>query len=150
MHLPTLLLLLLPTTLTFAATLPRRACTTLLSPLPSISLSKPSASSPSTSQTLTFSPPASAPGPCTLLASFPAGYPIASTGATQVNVVAVDGPAAGSLVGTVTFAAGERRTINSFACRGEMKFRLEMAGPGAGSVQFAQGGGAGVVLTYGC
>lgn len=65
-------------------------------------------------------------------------------------MVAVDGPAAGSLVGTVTFAAGERRTINSFACRGEMTFRLEMAGPGAGSVQFAQGGGAGVVLTYGC
>lgn len=148
MHLPTLLLLL-PTTITLAATLPRRACTTLLSPLP-ISLSKPTASSPSTSQTLVFSPPASAPGPCTLLATFPAGYPISSSGAAQVNVVAVDGPAAGSLVGTVTFAAGERQTINSFACRGEMTFRLEMAGPGSGSVQFAQGEEAGVVLTYGC
>jgi hypothetical protein len=148
MHLPTLLLTLLPTTL--AATIPsRRACTTLTSPVP-ISLSKPSSSSPSTSQILTFSPPASAAGPCSLLATFPAGYPIASSGATQVNVVAVDGPAAGALVGTVTFVAGERRTINSFACRPEMKFRLELAGPGAGSVQFAQVNGAGVVLTYGC
>ncbi|KAK1835445.1 hypothetical protein QBC39DRAFT_418121 [Podospora conica] len=149
MLLNTIFLALLPTTIAAAVPAARRACTTLTSPVP-IALSKASSSSPSTSQVLTFTPPASAAGPCSLLATFPAGYPIASTGAAKVNVFAVGGPSAGSLVGTVTFAAGERRTINSFACRPEMKFRLELAGPGAGSVQVVQAGVAGVVLTYGC
>jgi hypothetical protein len=104
-------------------------------------------------QTLSFTIPANARGPCSLIATFPAGYHISSTGNAQVNVYDVNGPAAGSLVGTITFASDpynpKVNTINSFACRPNMKYRLALAGT-QGSVDFANGNGAGVAMTYNC
>ncbi|KAK0627151.1 hypothetical protein B0T14DRAFT_407375, partial [Immersiella caudata] len=98
-------------------------------------------------------PPGSS-GPCTLIATFPANFPISSSGNAQVNVIDVNGPVAGAIVGTVTFSSetwGPKKTfINSFGCRPNMQFELELATEGAGSVSFANGNGAGVAITAGC
>ena len=149
MQLPTLLLTLLATT-TLAAPQKRACSITYPIGTTSISLSKPAPSVPSSTQTIAFTTPANAGGPCSLIATFPAGYPIASAGDARVNVIDVNGPAPGAIVGTVTFAAGETRTINSFACRRDMRYRLELATEGTGSVQFNQAPGAGVAITYSC
>ncbi|KAK4038192.1 hypothetical protein C8A01DRAFT_37894 [Parachaetomium inaequale] len=95
-------------------------------------------------------------GPCTLFLDL--SSPAAQvSGAATVNVYALDGPAAGSLVGTTRFAAGEVATVDSFACREEeMCFRLEVAdddnGDGTTGVGFLQGDGEGMGLgmRYGC
>ena len=102
---------------------------------------------------LSFSVPPGSGGPCSLVATFPAGFPIASSGQTQVNVIDKDGPVAGAIVGTVTFASQPNAptfvTINSFACRPTMSYTLQLAGTD-GAVDFAEGNGAGVALTYNC
>ena len=102
---------------------------------------------------LTFNIPAGAIGPCSLVTTFPAGYPISSSGQTQVNVIAKDGPSAGSIVGTTTFTSQPNSptfvTINSFACRPTMSYTLTLAGT-EGAVDFAEGNGAGVAMTYNC
>ncbi len=104
-------------------------------------------------QPLTFNIPAGASGPCSLVATFPAGYSIASSGNAQVNVIAVDGPAPGAIVGTTTFAsqpnANTYTTINSFACRPSMSYQLTLVNPYS-AVDFAEGNGAGVIMTYDC
>ncbi|KAK0652277.1 hypothetical protein B0T16DRAFT_454656 [Cercophora newfieldiana] len=132
----------------------KRDCTPIFpAGVPEISLAK-AIGSPSTSQSLTWNIPANSPGPCTLIATFPANYPIASSGNAQVNVIDVNGPAPGSIIGTVTFSSetwGPKKTyINSFACRPNMQYKLVLATEGAGSVRFAEGNGAGVALTVGC
>lgn len=91
-----------------------------------------------------FTIPDGAAGPCSLMLSLPASV----QGAAQVNVVALDGPAPGALVGTTTFAAGGQATINSFACRPQMCYSLQVTGDQA--VGFQEGGGWGVVMTYDC
>ncbi|KAK3327369.1 hypothetical protein B0T19DRAFT_161376 [Cercophora scortea] len=156
MHFSTLVLGALTSTLVAAApashTNTKRACTvTFPTNTATIHLAKNPAIN--IFQDLAFTVPTGAGGPCSLVATFPAGYPIAASGQTQVNVFDVDGPAAGALVGTVTFASSATSptfvTINSFACRPSMRYRLELAGQ-QGAVDFAEGGGAGVALTYNC
>lgn len=155
MQLTTLLLTTLSSlTLAAPSTTDKRACTPHFpAGVTSISLSK-APGAPSTTQTLSWDIPAGAGGPCTLIATFPAGYPISSTGNAQVNVIDVNGPTPGSIVGTVTFASDpsgpSTRYINSFACRANMQYQLVLATEGSGSVSFGEGNGAGVAMTYGC
>ena len=73
------------------------------------------------------------------------------TGSAQVNVYALDGPAAGALVGTTIFAPGTQATINSFACREQMCYGLEVASAADGSaVEFVESQGVGLSMTYDC
>jgi hypothetical protein len=103
-----------------------------------------------------FEVPANAVGPCSLLVEFPAGYPVTYTGPhdPEVNVVALTGLSAGSVVGTTTFAsrpdAPVSVTINSFVCETVMEYRLEIASWETGSVAFQEELGAGLILTYNC
>ncbi|KAI1778176.1 hypothetical protein F4818DRAFT_288464 [Hypoxylon cercidicola] len=103
---------------------------------------------PSRSDAVSFQIPAGAGGPCTLVAKFPAGYPIVSTGADLVNVTALDGPAPGALVGALRFRAGTTTVINSFACRDVMAYELAIA-QGDGEVKFSEVQGAGLFMEVG-
>ncbi|KAK4142035.1 uncharacterized protein C8A04DRAFT_30439 [Dichotomopilus funicola] len=93
-------------------------------------------------------------GPCTLMLDLTS--PDAKVhGAATINVYALDGPSADSLVGTTHFARGEKTTVNSFACRQDpMCFRFEVADDGGtgNGVSFLQGGteGMGLSMRYGC
>lgn len=71
--------------------------------------------------------------------------PSSVSGGAQINVVALDGPAQGALVGTTTFAAGVEATINSFACRRQACYSLQVATDGGqqGSVAFVEEEGVG-------
>jgi hypothetical protein len=109
-----------------------------------------------TQQTLPFTNiPSNAGGPCSLVAKFPAGYAVHTTNnaPVQVNVIDVDGPAPGAIVGSVNFVAPGAQdsfvTINSFACRPTMTYNLQIAGA-SGHVDFVEGNGAGVYMTYSC
>ncbi|KAK9782821.1 hypothetical protein SCAR479_01164 [Seiridium cardinale] len=107
----------------------------------------------------TFSPAASfqippnSAGPCTLVAKFPAGYPITSSGADLVNVRATNGNAPGSLVGTLRFQSAPntatQTVINSFACQDVMAYQLEIADGGQGWVAFQEVQGAGLFMEVG-
>ncbi|KAI1462580.1 hypothetical protein F4805DRAFT_452407 [Annulohypoxylon moriforme] len=103
---------------------------------------------PSRSDFLSFQIPPNSVGPCTLIATFPADYPITSTGSDLVNVTAIDGPAPDSLVGALRFRAGTTTTINSFACRDVMTFELAIA-QGVGEVAFSEVQGAGLFMEVG-
>ena len=97
--------------------------------------------------------PSPIPGPCTLRAVFPPHWEVTDTSIQSggaplaVNVYAVDGPAAGALVGTVRFAAADKGdgsagrervvVVNSFACRARMVYRFELVG--VGEVGFVNG-----------
>ncbi|KAK4135713.1 hypothetical protein BT67DRAFT_433154 [Trichocladium antarcticum] len=78
------------------------------------------------------------------------GHGSGSAGVT-VNVYALDGPAAGALVGTTRVAPGQGpTTVNSFACRPQMCYRMEVVGQSAHGAAGAgaaggHGAGAGVV-----
>lgn len=96
-----------------------------------------------------FTIPDDAVGPCSLMVSLPENCGM--SGSAQVNVYALDGPAAGALVGTTVFAEGTSATINSFACRGQMCYGLEVAGGADGSgVEFVEMEGVGLSMIYGC
>jgi hypothetical protein len=101
--------------------------------------------------TVTFSIPAGS-NSCSLEVNFPAAYPITSSGNSQVYVYAVDGPSAGSQVGTVTFKsdpnAATKVYINSFVCETTMTYRMSIGGTAAGSVAFADTAEAGLTMTY--
>lgn len=105
-------------------------------------------------QSVAFYPPSSAVGACQLEAYFPAGFPIASSGAAAVNVIDLNGNSPGSIIGTITFQSSPseptRRFINSFGCRPYMAYRLEIAGEGPGSVSFPAAAGAGLRMSYSC
>jgi hypothetical protein len=98
-----------------------------------------------------FSVPAGS-NSCSLEVNFPAGYPITSSGNSQVYVYAVDGPSPGSQVGTVTFKsdpnAATRIFINSFTCQTTMTYRMSIGETAAGSVAFADTAEAGLTMTY--
>ncbi len=94
-----------------------------------------------------FTIPDDAVGPCSLMLSLPAGTAI--QGGAQINVVALDGPSPGSLVGTTNFMSGSQATINSFACRAQMCYSLQIAN-GDGSVEFMETRGVGMTMTYDC
>lgn len=92
---------------------------------------------------------------CQLEANFPAGYPITSSGASQVNVYWDSGAAKGSLFGTVTFAsspvAPTKFVINSAKCERYMGFRLSIAHESLpGRVAFADTKDAGLTISYNC
>ncbi|KAI2606501.1 uncharacterized protein GGS25DRAFT_524166 [Hypoxylon fragiforme] len=103
---------------------------------------------PTRSDAVSFQIPPNSVGPCTLVARFPAGYPIVSTGSDLVNVTAVDGPAPGALVGALRFRAGTTTVVNSFACRDVMSYELSIA-QGEGEVSFAEIQGAGLFMDVG-
>jgi hypothetical protein len=103
---------------------------------------------------LTFYPPAGSPGPCSLVAKFPAGYAgISNTGYSLVNVFSIGGPAPGALVGTLRFRSSPSEptyvTVNSFSCRQTMSYRLEIADGNVGSVAFSEVPGAGLFMIAG-
>ncbi|KAG9228308.1 hypothetical protein BJ875DRAFT_250445 [Amylocarpus encephaloides] len=110
---------------------------------------------------------------CQLEASFPASYPITSSGNTQVYVYSTDKaltygkpnqldaswaycPAPVSHVGTISFKSETwgvtRSVINSFQCKEKMTYRFKMStdSEAAGSVQFEQNSGAGLRMVYNC
>ncbi|KAK4151802.1 hypothetical protein C8A00DRAFT_45034 [Chaetomidium leptoderma] len=165
---PTTLLALLATTLTTTTAIPVPAPlnTNTLTPrtcphvhplaTPRLNLVNRPDLGVTTTQTLLFTLPSTAPGtplpgPCTLRAVFPPHWEVIDTSVQKggeplaVNVFAVDGPAAGALVGVVRFGSssssagnGERVvTVNSFACRERMAYRFELAG--VGEVGFVNG-----------
>ncbi|KAI0179241.1 hypothetical protein GGR52DRAFT_297822 [Hypoxylon sp. FL1284] len=92
---------------------------------------------PERSDAVSFQIPPDSVGPCQLVATFPAGYDIESTGSDLVNVTAIGGPAPGALVGALRFRAGTTTVINSFACRDVMAYELAIA-HGDGEVKFQQ------------
>lgn len=118
------------------------------SPLPvELAFTLPSQSSSSSSSS-------SSSGPCTLMLDLTSSDAKVN-GAATINVYALDGPSAGSLVGTTHFAQGQKTTVNSFACRQDpMCFRFEVADDGGtgNGVSFLQGGteGMGLNMQYGC
>ena len=101
--------------------------------------------------TVAFSIPAGS-NSCSFEVNFPAGYPITSSGNSQVYVYAVDGPSAGSQVGTVTFKSDPNTAtkvfINSFTCQTTMTYRMSIGETDAGSVAFADTAEAGLTMTY--
>ncbi|KAI6082578.1 hypothetical protein F4821DRAFT_246799 [Hypoxylon rubiginosum] len=105
----------------------------------------------SRSDAVSFQIPPNSVGPCQLVAKFPAGYPIVSTGDDLVNVTALDGPAPGALVGALRFRAGTTTVINSFACRDVMAYELAIANPTEGwsEVKFSEIQGAGLFMEVG-
>ncbi|KAI1140538.1 hypothetical protein F5Y05DRAFT_321059 [Hypoxylon sp. FL0543] len=103
---------------------------------------------PSRPNTISFQIPPNSAGPCQLVAKFPDGYPITSTGSDLVNVVALDGPAQGALVGSLRFRPGTKTFVNSFACRDVMTYELEIA-QGTGEVKFSEVQGAGLFMDVG-
>lgn len=158
----TALLISALSTLTFAAPAPvpatdnitARTCTPYYAEGGQFYLQK-DAGSPSSTQVVSFTVPVPVPGPCSLIARFPPGHPIYTSGDAQINVFSGEGSnAPGSLVGTVTLSSDPHEvktvTINSFQCFGHLSYRFELATQGAGSVSFPQGYGAGIALTYGC
>ncbi|KAH8671159.1 hypothetical protein BX600DRAFT_458459 [Xylariales sp. PMI_506] len=90
------------------------------------------------------------PGPCTLVAKFPAGTPIRSSGNDLVNVVSVGG---GAIVGTLRFTSAPNvdtlTTINSFACEDVMAYQLEISGDQEGWVYFQETTDAGLFMEVG-
>jgi len=103
-------------------------------------------------ETITFSIPAGFPGPCQLEAVFPAGFAISNSGDSQVNVIAVTGPAPGAIVGTTYFRSDPNQDtkiyINSFACQADMEYTLQLAGT-EGAVDFTGTAQAGIVMAVG-
>ncbi|KAH7075808.1 hypothetical protein BKA63DRAFT_307529 [Paraphoma chrysanthemicola] len=98
--------------------------------------------------------PAGAYG-CQLEANFPAGYPITSSGSSQINVFATGGENGDVLFGTVTLqsspVAPTKFVINSASCKSSLGFKLEIASETeAGRVAFADTKDAGFTVTYNC
>ncbi|KAK0740460.1 hypothetical protein B0T18DRAFT_294305, partial [Schizothecium vesticola] len=106
---------------------------------------------------LGFIVPSDAVGPCSLMLALPSSADVQG-GPAQVNVVALDGPDPGGMVGTVWFSdssSGAATTISSFACREQMCYSLQVVAEDEGGsaqwVQFEEAGGdGGVYMTYGC
>ena len=95
---------------------------------------------------ISFSIPEGSYG-CTLRADFPAGYPIAVSGNSQVYVFDSND----SQVGTVDFASPMSAVINSFVCQPDLTYRLSIGSlDEAGSVAFADTPGAGLTMTFNC
>jgi hypothetical protein len=84
---------------------------------------------------------------CTLRADFPAGYPIESSGDSQVYVFDSND----SQVGAITFSSPQSVVINSFVCQPQMTYRMSIGSlEQAGAVAFADTQSAGLTMTYDC
>ena len=163
MHLTTLLLTSLSAALTAALTataaplsspLEARACQTVYPGINFFRVIKDPGQNVDVPQDLSFTVPSGAVGPCSLAYSFPADFEIYGT-KPQLNVVDLNGPNPGSVIGTTTLEAGKTVTITSSACRPIMKFRLVIAGDEAGEVTFLPpsrpgGQNAGLYVTHSC
>ncbi|KAK4193124.1 hypothetical protein QBC35DRAFT_164998 [Podospora australis] len=155
----TTLLLTLAATLQATTALPTTAstCQRVRSPASMLNIANAQPRIPSyfSTQTITFTIPATARGACALIADFPANYTIvdynvqhgSTQGPIKINVIDVNGPAPNSIVGTVGFPSAmpgqktktaAKLTINSFACREKMTFRFESTG-GDRSIQYYTG-----------
>ncbi|ETS81626.1 hypothetical protein PFICI_06628 [Pestalotiopsis fici W106-1] len=94
-------------------------------------------------------------GPCTLVAKFPAGYPISSSGDDLVNVVAASGEHDGAVVGVLRFVSAPNvptvTVVGTFECDGVMDYQLEIADSAteANWVSFEQDEDAGLFLEIG-
>ncbi|KAF2810429.1 uncharacterized protein BDZ99DRAFT_520499 [Mytilinidion resinicola] len=91
---------------------------------------------------------------CQLEVNFPAGYPITSSGNSQVYFWSGTG-ASKEQVGTVNFAsspvAATKFVINSFTCAPTMSYTMSIGSEtDAGSVAFADTKDAGITMTYNC
>ncbi|RLL97214.1 hypothetical protein CFD26_106591 [Aspergillus turcosus] len=139
--------------------------------LPGFRISQQASSTNIEDMFIEFSVPAGSWG-CTLSYSFPAGTPVSTSGPAPVEIFAVNGPlsrsprgidvswaycpAPGALVGSTTFESdpnqARTRVINSFSCANTMTYRLSIAGwyTQATSVEFAQGPGVGLRMSYNC
>jgi len=155
MQLTTILLTTLTAALTAtAAPLEARACKAIYPSLNYFRVIK-NAQDGSVPQDVSFDVPAGAGGPCSLVASFPAGQTFwGNSPPVSLNVIDVNGPTPGSIVGTTTFEAGKTATINSFSCRPNMQFQFVVAGnEGFVGYQPPTGPGGvnvGVHLTHSC
>ena len=95
---------------------------------------------------ISFSVPADSWG-CTLHADFPAGYPIKSSGNSQVYVFDSNN----NQVGTVVFGSPQSLVINSFICQPRMSYRMSIGSlEQAGSIAFADIKSAGLTMSYNC
>src|SRR3569833_2653525 len=152
MQLTSLLVTFLATAATAAPATSKRACAVKYPQgVTNVHLAKnPAVNIP---QTLTFSIPAGAVGPCSLVAQFQQNYAIAMSGSAQVNFYDVNGPATGALVGSYTFATNPwgptYATINSWACRASMTYRLEIAGTKK-TKNNPKNNNDGLIMTYNC
>jgi hypothetical protein len=103
---------------------------------------------------LTFSNvPAGSYG-CQLEVNFPAGYPITSSGASAINIFALN-EGGTSLFGTVTLQSSVDRAtkvvINSAQCKAIMGYEIRIASQTeAGRVAFADTAEAGFTMKYNC
>ncbi|KAK4162975.1 hypothetical protein QBC43DRAFT_290230 [Cladorrhinum sp. PSN259] len=133
----------------------RTSCPAPISPNLITSPSEPppyavSISSSSSPIEMGFSVPSDAVGPCSVMIDL---TNVQVTGSAKINLYDLDGPTPGALVGTTEFAAGSKATINSFACREQMCFRLEVADESEGSEvgwEEMGGVGGGLRMDYGC
>lgn len=109
---------------------------------------------------------------CQLETYFPPGYPITASGRQDVYLYSTDrpvsrspkgvdvswaySPATVSQVVTTRFESNPitatKKVMSSFTCQEKMTYRLSIGSDytDAGSVKFAQGGGAGLRMTYDC
>jgi hypothetical protein len=91
---------------------------------------------------------------CQLEVNFPAGYPITSSGASAINIFALDNDKS-TLFGTVTLqsspVAPTKFVINSAECKPLMSYKIQIASDTqAGQVAFADTQDAGFTMTYNC
>ncbi|KAK4197905.1 hypothetical protein QBC40DRAFT_284620 [Triangularia verruculosa] len=117
-----------------------------------VSISSADASGIEIGFTIPSSVVAAGTGPCELILDLSSSQ-AAVDGSAKINVYALDGPDANALVGTTQFYQGSKATINSWACREQMCFRLEVASESEGKeVSFEEVGvqGAGFWMKYGC
>ena len=92
-------------------------------------------------------PQSPAPYGCSIVANFPANYPITSSGNSQVYFFDSNNVQ----VGTTTFLPGQSATIVTAACQANMSYRMSIgSATDAGSVAFADIQGAGLTMTYNC
>lgn len=130
--------------------LSKRACTTVYPHLrvaPTLALPYDIAINGTKGVEIGFTIPESAVGSCNLMVRLPQGGGI--SGSAQINVVALDGPAPGSLVATTDFGPGVAATINSFACRPQMCYSFRVAS-GQEVLHFTESEGSGLYMTFGC
>ncbi len=128
----------------------RRSTVTAGLPNPAFSISKDLATGTNVGSVQAF--PVDLPATeCTLFWKFLPGFYVGQQGASQINVYAVDGPAAGSLVGTFSIGVqdGLPHDINTFQCRDPLTVRFEIASDSQpGSVSFQANDQNGIFLEY--
>ncbi len=139
--------------------------------LPGFKISQDTGATNKNDMLIEFAVPAGSYG-CQLETYFPPGYPITKSGRQDVYIYSTDrpvtrsprgidvswaySPAPVSQVGSTKFESDPttpiRKVINSFSCQAKMTYRLSIGRDwsDAGNVEFVQGNGAGLRMTYNC